>query len=300
MPRSNLRSRALCCAIGLLAVAAATAAAPETYWPPITDPPTKEKHPGRWVWAELLTRDVGAAAEFYGKVFDWKFETYGPKDDAKTYTLVVANGTPIGGMVFSDPRDRSLKPDARWVGLVSVADVEAAAGRVTAGGGKVLIAPATLGQRGKVAVFSDPEGAAFGVIDSTTGDPEDYAGDNNQWLWVELWADDPAKMADFYKSVAGYEVVDGANSDETPGLYLAAGGYYRAGILPKPAKVPTTWVPYIRVENVADTVAKARTAGGAVVMEPTAAHGTSVALLLDPTGAPVAVAEWTEARREAP
>jgi len=109
----------------------------------------------------------------------------------------------------------------------------------------------------------------------------------------------PAKMADFYKSVAGYQVVEGA-SDESPGLYLTAGGYYRAGILPKPAKVPTTWVPYIRVENVADTVAKARTAGGAVVMEPTAAHGTSVALLLDPTGAPVAVAEWTAARKDAP
>jgi hypothetical protein len=60
MPRSNLRSRALCCAIGLLAVAAATA---ETYWPPITDPPTQQKHPGRWVWAELLTRDVGTAAD---------------------------------------------------------------------------------------------------------------------------------------------------------------------------------------------------------------------------------------------
>jgi uncharacterized protein len=298
MPRRNLRSRVLCCAIGLLAVTAATAAVPETYWPPITDPPTQQKHPGRWVWAELLTRDVATAAEFYGKVFDWKFETYGPKDDAKTYTLVVANGTPIGGMVFSNTRDRSMKRDARWVGLVSVADVEAVVGRVTAVGGKVLMAPATLGQRGRVALFSDPEGATFGVIDSATGDPEDYAGDDNQWLWVELWADDPAKMADFYQRLVGYEVLHGSIPGEESGFHLVSGGYARAGILPKPAKVPTTWVPYIRVKSVADTVAKARTAGGAVVMEPTAAHGTSVALLLDPTGAPVAVAEWTAPRKE--
>ena len=299
MLRRNLRSGALFCAIALVAVAAGTVAAAETYWPPIADPPTQQKHPGRWVWAELLTRDVGTAADFYGKVFDWKFETFGPEDDARTYTLVVANGTPIAGMVFANPRDRSMKRDARWVGLVSVPDVEAAAGRVTGGGGKVLMAPRTLGQRGKAALFSDPEGAVFGVIDSATGDPEDYAGDDNQWLWVELWADDPPKMADFYKRLAGYEVLDGAIPGESSGFHLASGGYARAGILAKPAKVPTTWVPYIRVKSVADTVDKARAAGGAVVIEPTAAHGTSVALLLDPTGAPVAVAEWTAPRKEA-
>jgi hypothetical protein len=201
-------------------------------------------------------------------------------------------------MVFSNTRDRSTKRDARWVGLVSVTDVEAAAERVTGGGGKVVMAPATLGQRGKAALFSDPEGAEFGVIDSATGDPEDYTGDDNQWLWIELWADDPAKMATFYQRVAGYEVLEGSIPGESSGFHLAAGGYARAGILPKPAKVPTTWVPYIRVKSVADTLAKARTAGGAVVMEPTAAHGTSVALLLDPTGAPVAVAEWTAPRKE--
>ncbi len=61
MPRIKLRSRALCCALGILAAGATTAA--ETYWPPITDPPTQQKHPGRWVWAELLTRDVAEAAE---------------------------------------------------------------------------------------------------------------------------------------------------------------------------------------------------------------------------------------------
>jgi predicted enzyme related to lactoylglutathione lyase len=267
------------------------------YWPPITDTPTGATHPGKWVWAELLTRDVGTAADFYGKVFGWTFETYGTKDDLRTYTLVLADGVPIGGMVFANPRDRSVKTDARWVGLVSVPDVEAVAGRVTSGGGKVVMPARVLGQRGTAALFTDPEGAIFGAITSATGDPEDYLGEMNQWLWMELWADDVARMAGFYKASFGYEVVGGAVPSESTGVqtgvHLVSGGLARAGILAKPAKVQTAWLPYVRVQSVADTVARARAAGGRIVLERTRAHGTNVAIIQDPIGAPVAVAEWT-------
>jgi predicted enzyme related to lactoylglutathione lyase len=265
------------------------------YWPPITDPPTGTTHPGKWVWAELLTRDVGTAAEFYGRVFGWTFETYGSEDDLRTYTLVLANGNPIGGMVFANPRERSMKPDARWVGLVSVPDVEAVAGKVTGGGGKVIMPARVLGQRGTAALFTDPEGAIFGAIASASGDPEDYLGDVNEWLWMELWADDVSRLAEFYKASIGYEVVGTADPDAgaASGVNLASGGYARAGILAKPAQVKTAWLPYVRVQSVADTVTRARAAGGRIVLEPTRAHGTTVALIQDPTGAPVAVAEWT-------
>jgi predicted enzyme related to lactoylglutathione lyase len=278
----------------------ASVAVAEPYWPPITAADTGESYPGKWVWAELLTRDVGRAAEFYGKVFGWTFETYGPADDARTYTLVLADGEPIGGMVFANPRDRSLKRDARWIGLVSVTDVAATARAVTAHGGRVLVAPKTLGERGREALFADPEGATFGVIASATGDPDDYLAGYNEWLWNELWADDSARMADFYRQVLGYGVDDGAVPGEASGIHLVAGGRARAGILPKPAKVPSSWLPYIRVESVADTVSRARDAGGAVVMEPGPAHGTTVAILLDPTGAPFAVAEWNPPTGDTP
>lgn len=279
--------------LALLGSAATRAAAPQAYWPPITDPPTGTYTPGKWVWAELLTRDVGRAAEFYGKVFGWTFETYGPKDDAKTYTLVSSGGRPIGGMVFLNPRDRSMKPDARWIGLVSVNDVKTVEGRVLNAGGKVLMPPRALGTRGDAALFADPEGALFGVIHSSTGDPEDYLGDENSWLWSELWADDTAAMARFYSTIGGYEVEQGALVGEDRGYHLAAGGYARAGILPKPLpNTPTTWIPYLRVHSVDETAAKAKDAGGRVLIEPMQAHGTRVALLMDPTGAPFAIAEW--------
>jgi len=298
--RRSWRGGALIALVGLAAGTAIQVAAADTYWPPITQVPTDVRSTGRFVWGELLTRDVGAAAEFYGKVFGWTFETYGPEDDLKTYTVVLSGGTPIGGMVYAAPRkDEKKQRSARWVGLISVPDVQAAANWVEKDGGKVLMPPRQLGERGTAALFADPEGGLFGVINSATGDPEDYLGEDNQWLWIELWATDAAKMAAFYKGVAGYDVTDGAAKGESTGFQLRSGGYARAGIMPKPGKTPTAWVPYIRVKSVPETVASASAAGARVVMQPRELHGTPVAILVDPTGAVFAVAEWAGRAREA-
>jgi predicted enzyme related to lactoylglutathione lyase len=299
MRRSPRRGRALLAVLGLLAGTTAVPAEPARYWPPITDPPTEVRDPGRFVWVELLTRDVGTAAEFYGKVFNWTFQTFGPKDDLKTYTLVLSGDTPIGGMVYVLPKEPEKYPTSRWVGFISVADVPAAAALVEKEGGKVLVTPRKVGDRGTEALFLDPEGGMFGVIDSATGDPEDFLAADDQWLWAELWAGDAAKMAAFYKGIGPYEIHDGAASGESSGFQLWSGGYARAGVLSRPAKVPTTWLPYIRVKSVADTVARAGEAGGKIVMQPTQMHGTSIAVILDPTGAPFAVAEWAAVAREA-
>jgi len=281
--------------LGLLAGTAAIASEPARYWPPITDPPTDVRDPGRFVWVELLTLDVGTAAEFYGKVFGWTFQTFGPEDDFKTYTLVLSGDTPIGGMVYVRPREPGQYPTSRWVGFISVGDVGATAALAEKEGGKVLVSAREVGDRGTEALLADPEGGMFGIIRSATGDPEDYLAANDQWLWAELWAGDAQEMAGFYKGIGPYEVHEGAAKGEDAGFQLWSGGYARAGILPKPGNVPTTWLPYVRVKNVADTVARASEAGGRIYMQPTQLHGTSMAVIIDPTGAPFAVAEWPAA-----
>ena len=94
-----------------------SAQASDRYWPPIVDPATGQHTPGRFVWGDLVTADVAAAADFYGRVFGWTFETYGGKDDRDTYTLALADGLPIGGMVFDQRAMKGKTPSARWVGL---------------------------------------------------------------------------------------------------------------------------------------------------------------------------------------
>jgi len=276
----------------LAALLALSAQASDRYWPPIVDPPTGQHTPGRFVWGDLVTADVAAAAGFYGKVFGWTFETYGGEDDRDTYTLALADGLPIGGMVFDQRAMKGKTPSARWVGLISVADVKASAAAVTAGGGTVVYAPVMLGERGETAVFKDPEGVVFGVVNSKNGDPADYAGDLNEWYWIDLWTSDVEKAAAFYRSVVGYETLPIADEGPRSGLHLLSGGFARAGIMQKRSKdASSTWLPYIRVADARASAAAAKAAGGKVLLEPLTMNRATVAIIADPTGAPVGIVQ---------
>jgi predicted enzyme related to lactoylglutathione lyase len=239
-----------------------------------------------------VTSDVAAAADFYGKVFGWTFETYGGEDDRDTYTLALADGLPIGGMVYDQRAKQGSTLSARWIGLISVTDLKAATAAVTQGGGKVVYEPVMLGERGETAVYKDPEGVLFGVVNSRNGDPPDYAGDLNEWYWVDLWTADVEKAAQFYRAVVGYETVPVADDGPRSGLRLVSGGYARAGIMQKPGPETTsTWLPYIRVADVDASVDKATAAGGKVLLRPLKMNIATVAIVADPTGAPVGIVQ---------
>jgi predicted enzyme related to lactoylglutathione lyase len=280
-------------ACGLATGGGTPSQAAERYWPPIVDPATHRHTPGRWVWADLVTSDVARAADFYGQVFGWTYETYGGKDDRETYTLVLSRGLPIGGLVYDARALQHGTPAARWIGLVSVDDPKAVASRVREHGGAIVYAPAPLGERGETGVFRDPEGTLFGVVNSKNGDPDDYLGDVGEWIWLDLWSNDVDKAAGFYKSVLGYETEPGADlGDQRVGVRLMSGGYVRAGIMRK--KDPGTasvWLPYVRVADAAQAAAAARAAGGQVVYGPAPLGRMQVAILADPTGAPVGIVQ---------
>lgn len=279
-------------ATAALGIAAFAAEAADRFWPPIVDPPTGQHTPGRWVWGDLVTSDVAVAADFYGQVFGWTFETYGDENDLETYTLALADGLPIGGLVFDQRALKDKVPSARWIGLISVPDVRAAADAVTKAGGKVVVAPVMLGERGETAVFQDPEGTPFGIVRSRNGDPADYAGDVNEWVWLDLWTGDVGRAADFYRTVVGYEVLPLQQEGLRKGVHLVSGGFVRAGIMQKKdARDSSVWLPYLRVADAAATVSKARAAGGKVIREPVSLGPAIVAIIADPTGAPVGIAQ---------
>jgi len=155
-----------------------------------------------------------------------------------------------------------------------------------------VLQPTSLGERGVTAVFEDPEGALFGAVRSKNGDPEDYSGDLNEWFWIDLWTDDVSKSAAFYRGVAGFDVVPIEGNEVRDGVRLVAGGYARAGIMQKHGQgTSTVWLPYVRVADVGAAVARARAAGGTVVKEPIEMPRAIVAIVGDPTGAPVGVVQ---------
>jgi predicted enzyme related to lactoylglutathione lyase len=272
----------------------ATGCATTPRWPAIADPATGVMTPGRWVWAELFTDDVTAAKNFYGEVFDWEFEEVGEGKDA--YTLIRAGGRPIAGILHYPKGTAASGQAGRWIGLMSVPDVARAAQQASDAGGEVIVAPTLLKGRGEVALLADPEKAYFGVIRSDSGDPADAFPPLNSWLWAELWAKDANQMAEFYGKIGGYSVQQAESGTDSTELYLVAGDYPRAGIIELQREdLPSTWLPYIRIKDINQTLIRVLNAEGYLVVEPdpTIRNG-KVAVFLDPLGAAVGVAEWPE------
>jgi|SRR6516162_6776199 len=260
--------------------------------PPLSTETGASRLPGKFVWADLVTDDVAAARKFYGGLFGWTFTSVGD------YTIAANDERPLCGMFQRQrPADRpEAKP--RWFGYISVPNVKRAQKAVIDSGGKVLFAPTKMPNRGEQAVFMDREGAAFGVVKSSSGDPQDFLADPGDWIWIELLSRNGSKAADFYHNVVGYEVIENSATNRLNDYVLASGGYARAAvrtIVQPDEKVHPTWLLFVRVQDVTASLALAKKLGGQVLLEPRPDlfHG-KVAVLADPTGAAVGIMEWDE------
>ncbi len=117
------------------------------------------KH-GAISWSELLTSDVDAAKAFYGKLFGWSFED-APMEDM-TYTIVRANDEEVAGIMTMPPEAGSMPP--AWTTYVTVDDVDAAAEKAVALGGKIFVPPQDIPEVGRFCVIGDPQGAYISMI----------------------------------------------------------------------------------------------------------------------------------------
>jgi uncharacterized protein len=289
-PNSFRRSGAALEAAALLGWALHAAAGPAL--PPLSTVPGSPKLPGKFVWADLVTDDVAAARQFYGQMFGWTFQDWGG------YVIASNDERPLCGM-FQRPRPAGqdeAKP--RWIGFISVRSVEQAQRAVTKAGGRVMAPAQAFPKRGEQAILSDPEGAIFGVLKSSSGDPPDFLADPGDWIWVQLLSRDGRKAAEFYRAVAGYEIVENTTTNRLSDFVLTSKGYARATVRTLPAdaeKVRPTWLPFVRVKNAAEAATRAGQLGGKVLIDAKPELlGGRVAVVADPTGAAVGLLEWSE------
>jgi predicted enzyme related to lactoylglutathione lyase len=259
-------------------------------------------HPGKFIWHDLISDDVDGSRRFYGELFGWEFRRL--RGAGGNYWLISLDGRPVAGMV-EQASLRAERDISQWVSLLSVADAEATVRRVTAGGGSVLRQPVSLGERGTVAVFLDPEGALFATLSTGGRDPADGGGRIavGDFLWHELWSPAPDAVAGFYADIAGLEVERGslATDGGTPAPYhlLRSEGRARGGVRALPAAdVPTLWMPYLRVADRSGLDAlleKVPTLGGEVLVPAQARQaGGFLAVIAGPSGAPLALQSWND------
>jgi len=114
--------------------------------------------PGRVGWHELLATDSEKALGFYGALFDWQ-KAEADIGAMGTYQRFSAGGQTIGGILAKPPNI----PAPYWLYYFNVADVDAAAKRVTAAGGQVLDGPFQSPAGAWIVECADPQGAVFAL-----------------------------------------------------------------------------------------------------------------------------------------
>jgi predicted enzyme related to lactoylglutathione lyase len=112
-------------------------------------------------WSELWTRDANAAKAFYPKVFGWGIKA-NPIPGGGEYIEWQVNGKSIAGGMTMDPSVPQQVPP-HWVAYFTVANADDTIRRAQELGGKVMM-PAMDMPEGRFAVLTDPQGAAFAII----------------------------------------------------------------------------------------------------------------------------------------
>ncbi len=117
-------------------------------------------------------------------------------------------------------------------------------------------------------------------------------------VWNELLAADDAGAAEFYRSLASFEVV---TKTRRGGEYteLLAQGRPRAGIMDRPdSRVTPLWLTHFAVDDVELAASQAEQLGGRVLLAPSPElrEGT-LAVITDPAGAILALRQIQPAGR---
>jgi predicted enzyme related to lactoylglutathione lyase len=119
--------------------------------------------PGIFSWAELTTSgSLDEALAFYQRLLGFEVLERHDMGPAGIYAILASGGVPIGGA--------SSRPGhSAWMYYLQVADVDASTATVTAQQGQVLHGPMEVPGGDRIAVCTDPQGAAFGLHQRVAG-----------------------------------------------------------------------------------------------------------------------------------
>jgi len=244
---------------------------------------------GRFVWRDLMTKDVAAAKRFYGDLLGWRFEDTRRGD--RPYVLARSGSTLVAGIV-----DVSANADAgpQWLTYMTVADVDKTVALVRSSGGRVFIEPRDL-PVARVSVIADPNGAPLGLAQLRRSVPDPATPAPNQFFWQEYLARDAGQALTFLKSLAGHE---SSISDSRLGVeyYILKTNRARAGLFqlpPTAAGVEPQWLPYVLAADPSALAARVTGLGGRILLPaaPERRNG-SLVVVADPGGAPLALQKF--------
>jgi uncharacterized protein len=290
--------------------------------------------PGVPCWADASEPDPKAAAGFYGGLFGWAFEDVMPANADSTYLIASCEATGwslfdrSGGVRAGDVAavgsiPEAAPPTAMWNTYVWVDSADETASKVRAAGGAVAMEPFDFLDACRTAVFTDPEGAAFGVWEAKEHKGARLVNDPGSLNFTGLHTRDVERARSFYGAVFGWQTLamDGVAEmwtlpgygdfleREHPDLrrqMAEAGAPERfedvvATINPiadDQPETPARWSVTFATDDADATAAKATQLGGKVIVPPFDAPWVRMTVIADPQGATFIASKFTPENRD--
>jgi uncharacterized protein len=276
--------------------------------------------PGVPCWVDTSQPDPEAAVAFYGGLFGWEFEDAMPPDSAGKYFIARLGGGDVAA-VGSQPE--GAPPRAAWNTYIWVDSVDEAATKVLEAGGRVVTDPFDIMGAGRMAVLTDPEGAAFCVWQAQGHRGARIVNEPGSLNFNGLNTRDADGAKSFYGSVFGWETLDigggaemwrlrgygGFLEQSEPGLRrrMADSGAPRGfedvvatlnPIADDQPDVPAHWSVTFAVDDADATAERANELGGQVVVAPFDAPWVRMTVITDPQGATFIASKFVPANRD--
>jgi uncharacterized protein len=263
--------------------------------------------PGVPCWIDTSQPDPDAAVAFYRGLFGWEFEDVMPAGSGGKYHIARLRGGDVAA-VGSKPEGEP--PPAVWKTYVWVDSADAAASLVRSAGGRVLMEPFDVMDAGRMAVFTDREGAVFCVWQAKQHKGARIVNEPGSLAFNGLNTRDPDSAKSFYGAVFGWETLDlggGAGMWRLPGYgdFLersdpalrermaetgAPTGFEDVvasldQIADDQGEVPPHWSVTFAVDDADATAERATELGGRILVAPFDAPWVRMTVIADPQGA---------------
>jgi len=247
---------------------------------------------GEFTWTDLAAKDLDAQSHFYESLFGWH-HTDVPMDDGTVYRMFAIDGQTVGGAAQMRPEMAAQGVPSMWNTYVAVDDVDAVTDKAVQLGGKVVVPPMDVMERGRMAGIKDPTGGVLYLWKSYRPDAAETYGVPGALAWSDLETREPEKAAAFYKALFGWDI-QSLNEGPMPYWQVNVDGQGEGGIMPMPEMVPpgapAFWIDYFGTSDMGASVTKAESLGATALAPPMEVGGmVSFAVLADPSGATFAL-----------
>ena len=276
--------------------------------------------PGVPCWVDTSQPDPEAAVSFYGPLFGWELEDVMPPDSDGKYFMARIRGTDVAA-VGSIPE--AAPQQAMWNTYIWVESADDTASKVRDAGGSVVMEPFDVMDAGRMAVFTDPEGAVFCVWQANQNKGAQLVNEHGTVNFNDLNTRDPEGAKSFYGSVFGWHTLelpggfemwtlpgygdhlerDNPQLRENMAEMDAPKGFEDvvASLVPIDDDQPDTpphWNVTFAVDD-ADAIAeKATELGGKVLMPPFDAPWVRMTIIADPQGATFTASKFVPENRD--